>query len=284
MDKKSELREKAQHGSAIFPFNVYENLFVYENNTFLPHWHDEFEMIYLENGLANFSIDGSLYKLVPGQFLFVNCGSIHSGQAVDNPEAYAIVFHLRMLFSDEVDICKNKYLIPLQNRKVLVSSFIQDENVKEDICEIIKYFKQKDYGYELMIKGLLFKIIFRLFNNNYVKKDLHDKDFGFKLEKIKTVLDYINSNYSTPLKIEELSKMANLSKFYFCRLFKEITHLTPVDYINKFRIERAVEFIKNTDMSISDIAFEVGFNNISYFIKIFKRYIGVTPLQYKKGL
>ncbi|ADQ06435.1 transcriptional regulator, AraC family [Caldicellulosiruptor hydrothermalis 108] len=282
MDEKIKLKEKVQHGSPMFPINVYGNLFVPENNPVLPHWHDEFEIIYLEKGLASFAIDGQEYRLLPHQFLFVNCGSIHSGKAIDSPEAYAIVFNLNMLYSGESDICKSKYLQLIETRKLLVPHFVEDISLRDLIFNLIRIWKEKRCAYELFVKSNLFMIFYNLFAKGYIVSNSYDKEFNWRLEKIKSALDYISSNYAAPLKIEDLSRITNLSKYYFCRLFKEITHLTPIDYINKFRVEKAIELIKNTNLSISEIAFEVGFDNVSYFIKVFKEHVGVTPLQYKK--
>lgn len=284
MEEKLKLKEKVQHGTLQFPINVYENLFWYQNSDLLPHWHEEFEIIYLERGSASFSIDGCEYKLLPNQFLFVNCGSIHSGKSVESPEAYAIVFNLNMLCSQEPDICRAKYIQPLETLKLTVPNFIEDDFLGRLIFNLIRIWKEKTSGYELYIKSNLFMIFYHLFSKGYVTSSNHDKEFNSKLEKIKSAIDYINLNYSTPITIESLSKVTNLSKFYFCRLFKEITHLTPVDYINKLRVEKAIELIKNTDLGISEVAFEVGFNNVSYFIKVFKEYVGMTPLQYKKRM
>ncbi|ABP66955.1 transcriptional regulator, AraC family [Caldicellulosiruptor saccharolyticus DSM 8903] len=284
MDERLRLKEKVQHGSAVFPINVYEKIFVHENNTLLPHWHDEFEIVYLEKGTASFRVDGKEYFLGPKQFLFVNCGSIHGGKAEDNPEPYAIVFSLSMLFSEGPDICKSKYLQSVSERKLLVQNSFEDEHTRELISNIITVWKEKPKGYELLVKGYLFVIFYYLFNKRYVTASSTDRELDLKLEKIKSALDFINSNYSSDIDIDLLAKLANLSKFYFCRLFKEITHLTPVDYINKFRVEKAIELIKNTNLSISEIAFEVGFNNVSYFIKVFKEYVGVTPFKYKKNV
>jgi len=282
MDERLRLKEKVQHGSAIFPINVYENIFVHENNTLLPHWHEEFEIVYLEKGTASFRVDGKEYFLGPKQFLFVNCGSIHGGKAEEDPEPYAIVFSLNMLFSETPDICKSKYLQSILERKVLVQNKFDDHCVGELISSIITVWKEKPKGYELLVKGYLYTIFYHLFNRGYIITDTTDREFDLKIERIKSALDYINLNYSSELDIDMLAKVSNLSKFYFCRLFKEITHLTPVDYINKFRVEKAIKLIKNTDMSISEIAFEVGFNSVSYFIKVFKEYVGTTPFKYKK--
>jgi len=96
------------------------------------------------------------------------------------------------------------------------------------------------------------------------------------------LLSYINQNYNKNLSLDELSKQVDMSKFYLCRLFKESLKMSPVEYINKVRIDKAMELLINTDMSISEIAFECGFNNISYFIKVFRKYMHTTPLKFRK--
>jgi AraC-like DNA-binding protein len=282
MENKKYLKERAQHGTPLFPLNVYENIFVY-NGVFPFHWHDEFEILYVENGVAKFYVDGNYYTLTNNQFLFVNCGSIHAGEEVDNPTAYAIVFNLNMLFSIESDICKYKYLEPLQNGKIYIPTFIKDEILGKNIYDIIIYFKNKPYGYELIIKGLLFTIFFQIYNK-YLKENNTKRKYSCKIEKIKGVLDYINMSYQEEITLDSLSNVANLNKFYLCRIFREVLHLSPIEYINKIRVEKASELLRNTDMSISEIAFEVGYNNISYFIKNFKKFMNITPLQYRKKL
>ncbi|MCX7845427.1 MAG: AraC family transcriptional regulator [Dictyoglomaceae bacterium] len=280
---KKQLRELLPHGEPDFPFFVHENIFIYNNGVFNPHWHNEFEILYLEKGRAKFYIDGKEFILADNQFLFVNCGSIHSGEELEKTMAYAIVFDLRLLCSEEPDSCKHKFFVPLRDGKFLVPSFINDEILQRNVYKIIEIFKVKPYGYELLIKALLYEIFWEIFNR-YITKSSFSGELISKLEKIKDVLIYIDINYQKPITLEELSEKANISKFYLCRIFKDLLHMSPIEYINKVRVEKATEFLRNTDMSISDIAFECGFNNISYFIKVFKTYMKITPLKYRKGL
>ena len=69
---------------------------------------------------------------------------------------------------------------------------------------------------------------------------------------------------------------------YFCRFFRQITLRTPIDYLNYYRIECAREQLAATDASITEVALGCGFNDISYFTKTFKKYMGLTPRQYMK--
>lgn len=94
----------------MFFINVYEKIFVYENNIFFFYWYDEFEIVYFEKGIVSFRVDGKEYFLGLKEFLFVNCGLIYGGKVEENLEFYVIVFNLSMFFFEGLDICKNKYL------------------------------------------------------------------------------------------------------------------------------------------------------------------------------
>lgn len=278
--KEKNLKELTPHGAPEFPLFVHENIFIYNNGAFPPHWHDEFEILYLEKGRARFDVDGEYFVLVDNEFLFVNCGSIHSGKELVKSIGYAIVFDLRFLSSEGPDIIKCRYFTPLKEGRFFVPNLIKDNELREDICKIIEVFKIKPFGYELQIKALLFNIFTRLFR--YYVKPRTNWVINSKLDKIKGVLEYVNLNYHRHFTLEELAEIGGISKFYLCRIFKEVLYMSPLEYINKVKVEKAGEFLRNTEMSITEVALECGFENISYFIRIFKKYMQVTPLKYKK--
>ncbi len=98
----------------------------------------------------------------------------------------------------------------------------------------------------------------------------------------KKAIDYVDSNYFTDLKIDDICSYLNINKSYFCALFKNETGYTFSNFLNRFRIEKSKELLKNRDLSILDISLRVGFNNQNYFNTIFKKLTGKTPLQYRK--
>ena len=100
--------------------------------------------------------------------------------------------------------------------------------------------------------------------------------------KIRQAIDYIRMNLSGPISITELAGTCNLSKDYFSRLFLKTMGMRPIDYINRKRIEDAqLQLVTNNDL-IEKIAIEVGIDNFSYFNRIFKKYSGITPGEYRK--
>ena len=96
------------------------------------------------------------------------------------------------------------------------------------------------------------------------------------------ILLYISQHYQSKLTTAELAEHFHLTEHYFCCLFKKETGQSPIDYINKYRIEKAGILLKNTDKNITDIAQQVGFDDSNYFSRIFKKYNGVSPRYYRK--
>ena len=115
---------------------------------------------------------------------------------------------------------------------------------------------------------------------------IHIKDTGneneHQIENLKKVLLYINENYSSPIRLDDLALLINLNAQYFCRYFKENIGKTVTEYINEIRIEKAAEALAETNDKIINIAQDTGFDNIGYFIRRFKKEKGLTPTEYRK--
>ena len=98
--------------------------------------------------------------------------------------------------------------------------------------------------------------------------------------RISKVIDYINEHYKEQIVIAELAERIGLTKNSFCRFFKKMTQKTFVQFVNEFRIGKAVEILSENQMSVSEAMYLSGFNDPSYFTKQFKKYQGVTPSEY----
>ena len=86
----------------------------------------------------------------------------------------------------------------------------------------------------------------------------------------------------TRLTLSDLAELAQVNEKYLCRFFKEYTGQTPIDYINRLRVDRACYEMSVTGMNVTEAAFECGFNELSYFSKMFKKYKGIAPGEYRK--
>ena len=112
------------------------------------------------------------------------------------------------------------------------------------------------------------------------KETIHS---SHRIGQIKSVLEYIEQQYQSEITLNALAEVAGMNPKYFCRIFKEVTQQTPMDYVIFFRIEQAAKLLSTTDLSVIETGMECGFNDCSYFIRTFKRLKHMTPNQYRKN-
>ena len=103
-------------------------------------------------------------------------------------------------------------------------------------------------------------------------------------ERMKRVLEYIHTNISYQLNVEELSDLAHVTKPYFIKLFKREFGISPVQYINGKKVERAQLLLFTTDKTVKEVAYTLGFSDHNYFIRLFRKVTGITPQEYRKRL
>ena len=105
-----------------------------------------------------------------------------------------------------------------------------------------------------------------------------------KYQTIYNIADYISDHYAEPITLDGLAGIFYLSKFYLSRSFKEVTGYGVNEYVNILRTKRAKQLLEETSLSISEIAATVGYESITYFEKVFKTYMSISPLKYRKTL
>jgi AraC family transcriptional regulator len=119
--------------------------------------------------------------------------------------------------------------------------------------------------------------------NNNAREKMNRKDVDAR-ESILRAIDYLKENYNQKLSNSELLSIANLSPYYFIRLFKRETGKTPHEYLVHLKIEKAKELLSYSNYSITEICFLCGFSEHSHFSKVFKKLTGSTPLNYRKSM
>lgn len=137
---------------------------------------------------------------------------------------------------------------------------------------------RESIGYEICIKQLLFDILYQLIRDSQAVVPCVTNQ---KSVIIRDVLNYIEDNYSEQIGLSELANVVHISKEYLCRVFHTVSDVSLIEYLNRFRIRKSAYMLINTSKNISEISCFCGFNNSSYFNKLFKRYMGCTPKQYR---
>lgn len=286
---KALLKENRVHGDISFPLDAY-HMDIFPGGTVLDcHWHEELEFLIVTNGKAIFQIETDYFPVQTGEGFFVNAGELHAGYPLDNSHCSyeAIVFNAALLHSGSFDSILPRYIDPIiKNRLFFKRHFTGSENWERELLQrclrASGHVLGRTTAYELSAKSELLAILALLIKNSTpVAAPVEKTPEYFRLERLKNALKYIQDNFSQKLSTMDISAYLNMSEGHFCRLFKQYFKRTPMEYLNYYRITRAARLLEETEQKILEVAMEVGFDNLSYFIGTFKRYMGTTPSKYR---
>ena len=102
-------------------------------------------------------------------------------------------------------------------------------------------------------------------------------------ESITKAKIFIDTNYAYPITLDDIVKASGLSKYHFTRLFRQTIHITPIQYLTKVRINKAIDLLKDDSLTIEEIAVKIGFSNGNYFSKVFRSLLGLPPGEFRNG-
>ena len=284
------LREQCAHGNAMFPLMVHR---FQTNPQFRErvscHWHNELEILIVTEGAAQIQIDDKSYMVKEGEMVFVLPNRLHSAQAeVGTPFSFlAVVFDQALLNSFVRDEIQQKYFDHVKEGRILFPEYICREEPWQSqlhavLIEICERFEKGEKAYELLIKAKLYEVWYLLYTHAALTEGAAGGARDSRAVMIKEVIAYIQAHYEEHIGIPELAERFHVSEGHLCRMFKGMTQKSVVEYLNYYRISVSVELLNMGEHDIGQIAGITGFNNISYFNRMFRRFMRMTPSEYRK--
>ncbi len=277
--------EDKSHTSLEFPYNTYLCSIPLDFSAVTMHWHEEVEIIVIKKGMGIISVDLTEYEVRMGDIVFVMSGQLHAiRQLGDHAMEYEnILFKPSLLRSGGYDLCWERFLSPMLSATVDTPSVLRpgdgcSREIAETIDQIDRLCDSRPEGYQLAVKGHLYLLFYHLHAQCRASEHRPPRK---QLEKLKTILSYVESHYAEPLTIEDMAGVCFYSKSYFMKFFKESMGMGFIAYLNDFRLEIAARMLLATDETILAIASACGFENLSYFNRSFKKKHGVTPGKFR---
>ena len=256
------------------------------------HWHEEYELLCVTEGSGEMHCNGRSFPVRTGDILFINSGFVHSLSAEPGiPLAfYAIDFGRDLISSYGSDAIQQKYI----NRQCAGELVFRDhirpqealwsaihppmEEIRRSCQTSPGAAMNPASGKELLIKADLLRIWYYLCANPATNIEASDRRNDRAMELTKKILRYIRESCAGSLSLSDLAREFSMSEGQFCRFFKSQINMTAVEYINYCRIGEACELLRSGKaLSISDAALSAGYSNISYFNRMFRRYMHCTP-------
>lgn len=250
------------------------------------HWHDDFEIIMPCEGYQMYSIDGEHILLETGDILFVNSRHMHYGFSTDGSDCLYICITFRPELLCGNDEIARSYVQPLVSCSNLAYKvFKKDSPVYDRICAAVSRINSLNTRYaagnELAILGCLYELWHGIHSDcagSLSSKMPEDAEVAAQ----RMMLEFIHTHYADKLTLDSIAASGNVCRSRCCRIFRKHVRRTPIDYLNTYRLERSIQLLESTPLSITEIAGRCGFTGASYFTELFTRTKGCPPTQYRR--
>lgn len=245
---------------------------------FTYHCHDFVELSIVVSGQVPYHLEGKDYTLKKGDILISNPGFYH----VERPKEDSKFSQLHIGINNfKLSKIRDNYIDNKGRGPILTLKKYESEILK--CCdEIIKEEKSKKLGYPLVLKSLVMKLLILLYRDiedDSANEEVYHCSFESteKQNIVKSIMEYMSSNYMEDISLDKISKNMYLSPVYISKIFKEETGDSPINHLIKIRLAKAEQLLKEKSMPIKAVAQSVGYNDAYHFSKLFKKYYGISP-------
>lgn len=283
--------EKKGHGSYLLPFALYGTVMPKNIHFYPAHWHDEMEIVYAKKGRSIYYVNFRPYLVEEGDILIVPPGIIHSFEQYNDEEfiGYTCVFSLNIVNNSNIDVCSGKYFLPLFNNDIKFKTLLKSndrhsESVRDIVLKLMYCYHEKQGCYELKLKMYIYELFAYYFENNMFEEKGNKESEVIISENTKTIITYVENHYQEKITLEQLAKVTNQSIYNLAHSFKKCTGRSLMEYINQYRLSVATRQLETTKNPVINIAVDAGFNNVSYFNRVFRAKYNMTPTEYRKKI
>ena len=260
--------EPHTHKDPSFPIIFHLDTMQKYQSNFLPHWHESLEILYILRGTINVLADAASVTAGKDEIIVINSNNVHYIQTLaEESQYYCLIIDRK--FCEEFN---------LDTGEVVFQRQIQDHELGEKFKIINEEFHMRKSLYKAKIKAAAMDLVISLYRNYTVAESSLSRQIkNDKIEIIKKAIRYIQSNYTQAITITSISTEIGISKYYFCRIFKEITGYTTVSFLNIVKCNNAKKLLKSGKYGVEEAALLSGFDNLSYFSKTYKKHMGNLP-------
>ncbi|UCB46846.1 MAG: helix-turn-helix transcriptional regulator [Spirochaetota bacterium] len=260
------------------------------NHHLTPNYHDFLEITYVYNGNGIIHIEDKKYDAVERDLFVIGNTEFHTFEAdlASSLKTISLYFLPEFVYSIGQNSFDLDYLRPFLDHSIEFENRIPLKEFNTDVVfDLIEnIYEEKLYQndfYQLAVKNYLLEMLvliaryFKRFSSDLSQYTKRRAD----IKRLDKVLSFLQTHYHENIPLDNIAKIACMSTCYFCKFFKNVTGKTFKEYIMRLRIDKARELLLQNDLNITEIAYEVGFENLSYFDRIFRRLTNLSPHDYR---
>lgn len=276
--------EQTSRGTEDFPIDYH---YVDESNPryiMQHHWHRELEIIRILSGTLTLVLNNKEMTVGENDIVFVNSDIVHGAMPHECVYECIVFDPQKVILNSEFGkhlaegICDHNFFIFHRIRS-------EKKELFDSVNKLFDLFSSREKFYELSVIACIYEMFSVICKNELYTDNSEYSSFleDKNIIKLKRTIAYMRKNYGTSLTLEDIASCAGVSRKYLCSFFRQLTGMTPFEYLNNYRVEMASRALITTDKPITEIAFSCGFNDLSYFIKTFKKCKGITPKSFRNS-
>jgi AraC-like DNA-binding protein/quercetin dioxygenase-like cupin family protein len=272
------------------PISIFTSAFSPETYSYVNwHWHDAFQFCYVSEGIVDFDLPGQTFSITAGSGIFINYQCLHLIRSHEDsvPSSYLCLDLPPSFISyDTQSRIFLRYLKPIidhpyPNALILSRHSQNDKKILSDLLEIDQLSRSDAELIELDIRIKIIEI-WKLICQKLKRNVTESKDEFYNNDRLKQIISFIHTHYHEKITLDEIASQVSLSRSECSRFFKKLTGQALFSYLISYRLNKGIDLIRDTDMSIAEIAQTVGFCSQSYFTDCFRKEKGITPKKYKE--
>lgn len=270
-------QEKISYFSDDFSLMFFLQEFIHNRNDYIPfHWHEQLQLLWVYEGELEYNINGETIRIDKNTLLFINKYQLHSSKTIENDAKTLCInfdidfFHPTVLMHFispmlEVSVLDYYVIKPIDDLEAKLKDLVSRIDGSESIFSVITLVTQ---AFDYMLE--------------HINISKLPKETNGEIEIFNKMLTFVQENYMKKIKVEDIANEGLINKNLCTELFQKYAKISPMKYVNRYRLYVGRQFILQTDKTIAEVSEEVGFNQYSYFIEQFRLHYALPPLQYRK--
>lgn len=261
--------------------DVFRFISFYPGETYGPHQHLRIEINYVKKGNCILHLDQESVNFREGETMIITSQVNHLFEAGSEGTTLMQLEFLPEVFShfnfNDGHLANGLTPVVLFSEENRLIKIVNNVRIMQSVQRIVNELEQKRPYYQylvLMSYAELLILIYRYMNEVYLPVCTNDA--------LRKAIGYIRHNYQTDLTIRGVAEFSGISERYLRKLFVQHLNLSPLDYLNQIRINKSIELLRNTDLSVKEICYQCGFQSPQYFSRIFKQQMGISPREVTK--
>lgn len=256
------------------------------NMSALCHWHEDVELLLPLKGYLSYNVNGTQITVQEGNAIFVNARQMHYGFSADGTDCQYICIGFRPQLLCANEEIRNRYVLPILTSPnfthlILRRAIPEHRPLLSALLRISSIYQERSPGFELQALGNLYTFWQGLYQltRDHIGEAV-STDVNVLIQK--QMLEFIRTHYQERISVDNIAAAGGVCRTKCCQIFKKYLGRTPNDYLNSFRLEKGMQLLKSSSMTVTEIADACGYGSASYFTEMFTRQKGCSPTQYRK--